>query len=299
MAESPLQNERTSRALQTGAVCAVGARTRGLVKRLRKFLVCLAASGLFIAVFATPAQATAFLVLNVIVTVDSVDYSGSFFETTLDPFRRVISGTVVTPDFMLSLTVSAETDPTPIPITDFGHLHELLSYDLSFAGVGSVSIAMMQGIEYLYPYNTLTSQTAGSLTDLTGDGSASVPLVQTAFVDGVTMTQQISACSATGTPGFQSAQCPPSLLAVGGLPPVDFDLPIGRLDLNVAFSVSAGDQVDLTGSTELSIPPVTPVPEPGSLGLMSVGLLITGVSARRRHSRAKRTSIVAQTLHTR
>src|SRR5262245_38644639 len=96
------------------------------MKRLARFLACVAAAGLFIAISARPAHAGSFGLCScppsLVLYVNGVNYSNGFVTTTNDGLTFNISGSVITPLFSFSLNATTVQNEPGI------------TYDLSISG---------------------------------------------------------------------------------------------------------------------------------------------------------------------
>src|SRR5262245_11485578 len=136
------------------------------MKRLASYLDCVAATGLFIAISASPAHADAFGLCScppsLAFFVNGVNYSNNFVTTTGDGNTFLVTGSVITDVFSLSLNATTVQDEPGI------------NYDVSISGDPTVAFVITQSFLTQATDLTLTSQIDGIIQDLSGDGAASV-----------------------------------------------------------------------------------------------------------------------------
>lgn len=162
-------------------------------------------------------------------------------------------------------------------------------YGLSFKNMtgGDLNISFLFTAPFLDgPWDRLQSSHSSSVTDgrsskaaldgtITAKATDAAGLIHLPQVDGATIVVGAisEGCAPTGPSGFSDG-CAGFSNIVAGIPAT---AAAGTFGVKVALSLSAGDVYTANGRVELQV-----VPEPGTALLVGVGLLLAGVSARRR-----------------
>ena len=215
-----------------------------------------ALAALLVSLCATQAQASGILPPftdpTILVMIDGINYSSyfQFAEDATDPVYNLVSVPIPSVEFAMTGTTS----------------DDFISLSISGSGFSTLGVIVTQ--PQLGPHTTVTSSSAQTVVDLSGDGAASISspsFVQTTLVNGV-IVLQLGGCVLSGAPNFQ-ASCP---LQSGTTTAV---IPAGTMVLNIGLDLSSGDAFTMTASSTLSQAETpVPVPEPGTLSLIGLGL---------------------------